>query len=460
MIKNSKKDFELGLPSIGIPSEVLFNPMLSSTEKILFGFIRNLSQGKRGCWATNNYLASLFIPKVTTQTISNSIAKLKKYVYINVEFVKQSSQSGSSKERRIYINNDYPKLYRPIVEMVHQDLFSSQQDDLPSQDTLLKNLYTYIKKFIGGYKKIYNIEYDIEDGIKYEKKSSKEDWFPDGNLSKRLKLTRSKKPTPKKKPRPKPVYVFTKLSDYSKTVQNLFNHWQGLGIKSHNRKSKTRDRIFKLLTKISNHYKTSEIIESMDNYKKLLDDPYSILDYSTKLGLDNFIEPDSYARKTMNREKKLKTIKSLFTECLKDDLSHLMKLGKDKYPELTEKIKEQYLSKIDNIKITSIDENSFRKTSTLLTEFWNTHLDRFNLHPSENRNVIQFLPIFIEYMKGVSNNGDRYPGLMCYSLSEKSGNKFYYWLKKMNYFRSKSGPLDIQIDHSARAGSFDEIREY
>ena len=34
---------ENGLPSIGIPAEILFHPELSNTEKILFGFIRNLA---------------------------------------------------------------------------------------------------------------------------------------------------------------------------------------------------------------------------------------------------------------------------------------------------------------------------------------------------------------------------------------------------------------------------------
>lgn len=458
-MNNSEKEFELGLPSIGIPSEVLFNPFLTATEQKLFGFIRNLSQSKRGCWATNNYLASLFIPKLTSQTISNGIAKLKKYAYINVEYLKQTTQKGIVKERRVYINNDYPKLYRPIVELIHQELFSNQNNSI-SLDGIYKYLYTYIKNIIYAYKKTYNIEDGIEAGIEFEKNFINKIKDSNESLKKKTKLTRKiEKLKPKKRTSPEPIYKTDSLFDYPEKVQTLFNHWLSLKIVQHKGETKTKKKALKLLTNKATHYPESEIKKAMDNYKKLLNDKFSILYKTQEQGLPNFISPDSYGRKFLDNHK-LENSKSLFDECLKDDLSHLMITRKDEHPELTQKIKQLYLDKINDIKVTSKEESVFRKTSSLLTEFWNKHKKDFNLHISENRNVDQFLPIFIESVKDLYTNGNGYPGLMSWSLEEKSGPKFYYWLKERNYFRSKTSHFEANNYSNQRANLFDCDPEY
>ena len=103
-----------GLPDIGIPAEVLFNPKLSSTQKILFGFIRNLSHTEKGCWASNRYLAKMIGVK-DPQTVTNGVSKLKKLKYIHVELTVKNGIQG----RRIYINKNYLKMYdTPIKKLI------------------------------------------------------------------------------------------------------------------------------------------------------------------------------------------------------------------------------------------------------------------------------------------------------------------------------------------------------
>jgi len=98
------------LPDIGIPAEVLFHPELSHTEKILFGFLRNLSQSEKGCWASNKWLGGLI--GVKGQTITNGIAKLRNWQYILVEYERTSDGRNV---RRVFINPDYPRIYRDLV---------------------------------------------------------------------------------------------------------------------------------------------------------------------------------------------------------------------------------------------------------------------------------------------------------------------------------------------------------
>ena len=62
---------EWGLPAIGIPSEILFNPLFSNSEKLLFGFLRNLSAQPKKCFATNTYLGNTV--GLTKRSISRSL---------------------------------------------------------------------------------------------------------------------------------------------------------------------------------------------------------------------------------------------------------------------------------------------------------------------------------------------------------------------------------------------------
>ena len=99
------------LPYIVIPVEVLFNSNLTSTEKILFGFINNLTYSTNGCRASNKWLGRLLA--VSKQTISNGIGKLKKWKYILVEYEQTADKRNV---RRVFINPEYNNIYRKLAQ--------------------------------------------------------------------------------------------------------------------------------------------------------------------------------------------------------------------------------------------------------------------------------------------------------------------------------------------------------
>jgi hypothetical protein len=144
-----------GLPDIGIPSEVLFNPALTHTQKILFGFIRNLAQSERGCWASNRYLAKLL--GVEKQTISNAVSKLKDYLYIKVEF---HALPNGNQCRAIHLNNSYQHIYAGYLKEVYKNLNTG----------VLTNIYPDIDSLIQPYKESTRKEVNEEVNEEVKKK--------------------------------------------------------------------------------------------------------------------------------------------------------------------------------------------------------------------------------------------------------------------------------------------------
>lgn len=132
MLNDNDERVTFGLPDIGIPAEALFHPDLTTTEKVLFGFLRNLSQSSKGCWATNKYLGKFLGLK--KQTISKAVSKLEKLEFIVLVF--DEGQSGQT-IRRIFINPELNKIYRDLVKSVH-DAIENEGDMI---------------KIIGGYDK-------------------------------------------------------------------------------------------------------------------------------------------------------------------------------------------------------------------------------------------------------------------------------------------------------------------
>lgn len=130
---HQEKRQEFGLPDIGIPAEVLFNPELTHLQKLLFGFIRNLSHSAKGCFASNRYLGKLL--GVGPQTISNAIARLREYHYIKINI--ETRQDGTE-QRQIYINSNFPAIYKNYIIGVYKILNTPP----------LKTLYPPIKEFI------------------------------------------------------------------------------------------------------------------------------------------------------------------------------------------------------------------------------------------------------------------------------------------------------------------------
>ena len=116
MERTIHKRQKFGLPDIGIPAEILFNQELSMTEKIIFGFVRNLAHSEDGCWATNQYLGNLI--GVKPQTITNAITKLQEYHYIEVSYEKRNN---GMQIRRIFINRGYPLIYEEYLKEVYKN---------------------------------------------------------------------------------------------------------------------------------------------------------------------------------------------------------------------------------------------------------------------------------------------------------------------------------------------------
>lgn len=100
---------------IFIPAEVLHNPKITKTEKILFGFLQNLSQKEEGCCASNRYLG--LINNIKPQTVSVAVSNLKKWGYINVKY---STNAAGTQIRHIHINAEYPKIYKDMVRAVEE----------------------------------------------------------------------------------------------------------------------------------------------------------------------------------------------------------------------------------------------------------------------------------------------------------------------------------------------------
>jgi hypothetical protein len=135
-----------GLPSIGIPFEVLFHPELSNTEKILYGFIRNLAQNEKGCFATNDWLGGLL--GVKDWSISQGIANLKKYELIKVAYDKK-------KNRQLFINTDYPNIFKKIIIEGYGKITSSH----------VINQYPSIENSLGSYsliKRVFKQDNQVE----------------------------------------------------------------------------------------------------------------------------------------------------------------------------------------------------------------------------------------------------------------------------------------------------------
>ena len=84
-----------------IPAPILFNESLKPNEKLLYAVITVLANKEGYCFASNNYLASLF--NVKPHTISNWISNLNNLNYVRVKIIK--NDKNEIIQRRIYIND-------------------------------------------------------------------------------------------------------------------------------------------------------------------------------------------------------------------------------------------------------------------------------------------------------------------------------------------------------------------
>ena len=96
-----------GIKGVWIPGEVAFNKNLTKTDMFVWWQIDSLDSTKNNCYASNGYIAGRL--SISTQTVSNSISKLKKYGYlIQISF--------DGKIRRLSRDDDYLKKYKHLVK--------------------------------------------------------------------------------------------------------------------------------------------------------------------------------------------------------------------------------------------------------------------------------------------------------------------------------------------------------
>jgi len=85
---------------IVIDDDIIKDIKLNSTDKIVYGLIKSLSNSTGYCFATNDYIGKR--TNLCKSTISNTIRKLKKCNYIKTETVDY--------QRRIYLIDSINKL--------------------------------------------------------------------------------------------------------------------------------------------------------------------------------------------------------------------------------------------------------------------------------------------------------------------------------------------------------------
>ena len=96
-----------------IPGEALYNPDISSTDKILFGLIWSLATIRpyMCCIASNPMMAEDI--GVEDVTIRKALAKLEKHGYIRRE---RTYHNGIVSHRRIYLDPGYQEKYKEMLE--------------------------------------------------------------------------------------------------------------------------------------------------------------------------------------------------------------------------------------------------------------------------------------------------------------------------------------------------------
>ncbi|KKN67701.1 hypothetical protein LCGC14_0458450 [marine sediment metagenome] len=378
--ENKNQKIEWGLPSIGIPSEVLFNPFLTHTEKMLFGFIRNMSMTKKGCWASNKYLGALL--GVKSQTISNGVANLKKYAYVKVIF-EGDKKLTQEKKRRIFINNDYQNLYRSLVEEFHE-VYNK------ADETLLIKLGGAINELIYGYK-ITNSKDVIKDEIK---------------ISNELDIAK---------------LTSTKLLEpeiFNKETQIAYSYWLSFKNTPNHRASKVRNEALKDLDLFIKKYDLRTVKKAMNVYNSLLENPFIMITKNApfKIGLNEFFKWGKYSKSSLSKWKDnpVANIKSWFDVCLlgTEEAERIMtKISKDDNPKITKKLKKEFDNRIEKIRNPEPrDENAFISTSRYIIEFLKTNNKFLRIDAVEKRNPVLFVPYLYDYLKDNQNGNKQHPG--------------------------------------------------
>jgi len=245
-------------------------------------------------------------------------------------------------------------------------------------------------------------------------------------------LLDSENPIAKKPPLEKKPPKHPDPETYPKPVQELFNYWQSLKIVRHPA-SKTRTKGLNQLNTVLGKYSVDTVKKSMTRYKELLEDNDSILinEDPYKVGLDQFFGFNGYNKDRITRNlPKLEFVRSWFKECQKEDLTHLMRVRSNPYPEITTALKKGFSHKIGKVNGGTHNENAFRKASHLLMEFHSKHKEKLTLQLQKKPGI--FASCLIDYLaEAPAKDGSKHPGWLCTDIT---WNVFKGWLTEKGYY--------------------------
>lgn len=129
-----------------IPFQVLSNPSISETSKVVYGIISSLVKGQGYCWASNAYIGSILSKSLST--ISSCVSELQTIEAVRVEL---DIKDGNT--RKIFLTHLYTKTGRGMGEN-SQTL--PTKTNTYNNNTLIqidnKNIYSDIEKVFSSFK--------------------------------------------------------------------------------------------------------------------------------------------------------------------------------------------------------------------------------------------------------------------------------------------------------------------
>lgn len=147
-----------------MPNTVLFNSQLKDKEKLLFILISSLTAEKGYCFASNHFLADKLNTarkwwnirswKLTPNTISRYVSKLKKLWYISIQYIYENKCIVG---RKIYIWNIFSET-KTKKEIKEKDLVKIKEEINNKYKSLPKNkkltLFELAKEDLTKWKKV------------------------------------------------------------------------------------------------------------------------------------------------------------------------------------------------------------------------------------------------------------------------------------------------------------------
>lgn len=363
---------QIKITGVWIPGEVAFNNKLNDTDKFLFFYISSLDNNN-GCFASNDYLASLM--NVNNRTITRSITKLKELKYIYQE-------SFDGRKRILRINLEYTKLYKQI------------------RHPCLSRLDMSVEEIDNSLSKIdYTSPFSSEKG---EVNPPEED-----NTS----------PS---------VFV-------PEWIENILRLWDSLGLRKtpgintksygiivHNLK-KLKRGIFFQNGLVNNRYKNRKFSED-DIKQAILNFSLAATNYDYEPSRKRYKEKlvNTYLHKFLYDDYLPTSNKSLFIYYLEQPpLSKGVvdaKLKNDSNPKLTRAIRKSYINKIlsgigpDNDRFPNYIENKFIDSAIKLSKFFDSNKRKIN--PSFIRGFKTKADLLIDSLSNVFGNNVE-PGNLC-----------------------------------------------